>query len=156
MKCIHSVFGLILLAFAFTPALPANLAHAQASETPQDDNAVMAEGALRTLNNGLTSHNAVQFLSAFDPDRMPDYSNFADQVQMFFGTYDNFRVHYQILEVRLVSDKSASVTANLELQADSATGDGPGVGRNGQLHLTISSAKNGWKITGLQPREFFR
>ncbi len=152
MKCIRAVLGFLLLTFAATIALAA---HAQTSDTPQDGDAT-AERALRTLNDGLTSHNPLQFLSAFDHDRMPDYSNFADQVRMFFSTYDNFRVHYQILEVRVTSDNSASVTANLELEGESATGDGPGVGRNGQIHLTIASGKAGWKITDLQPREFFR
>lgn len=135
-------------------------ADAQAAQPGQgeDANAAMfgAEQVMTVLNDGLTGHNSERFLSAFDPDQMQNYSSFADQVRTFFGLYDNFRVHYQILEVHRASNAAATVTANLELEADDAHNDVPGLSRNGQIHLHLSTGKRGWKISDLQPREFFR
>ncbi len=135
-------------------------AYAQAAQPNQGEEAnastVGAEQVMTVLNDGLTGHNSERFLSAFDPDQMQNYSSFADQVRTLFDLYDNFRVHYQILEVRPAPDATATVTANLELQADDAHSNVPGLSRNGQIHLHLSTGKRGWKISDLQPRGFFR
>jgi hypothetical protein len=115
-----------------------------------------AERVMSTLSDGLIGHSTGHFFSAFDRDQMQDYSSFADQVRTFFGQHDNFKVHYQIVEVRATSDRMAAVTANVELEGDDVNSDVPGVSRNGQLHLTLSPGKQGWRITDLQPREFFQ
>ncbi len=160
MECIRARFGRMLLAIALAGLFSAADVMAQATGAQQDEESqpapAAAEQVMHTLSDGLTGNSARNFLSAFDPDQMPDYSNFAGQVRMFFSIYDNFRVHYQIVEVRAKSDRSASVTANVELDGDNANSDVPGPNRAGQLNLQISQGKGGWKITDLQPREFFR
>jgi hypothetical protein len=136
------------------------VAAAQANGSQSEDESratAVAEEVMRTLNDGLAADSAAKFLSVFN-DGMRDYSNFADQVAMFFSMYDNFRVHYRVIEARPISEaeKDLSVIVNVELQADDANNNVPGPNRNGQLHLRMSEGKNGWKITELEPREFFR
>jgi hypothetical protein len=115
-----------------------------------------ADEVMSPIEDGLTSQNPARFLSAFDAEQMPDYENFAGQIRAFFRIYDNFRIHYQILQTQSSSDKSADVIANVQLEGDDAHEMGPGVNRSGQLHIRIVRGSRGWKIVELSPREFFR
>lgn len=159
MKCIHTGIASTLLTLSALLLFFASVSVHGGCAPQQDDSqqaSTAAEQVMTTLNDGLTGHSTREFLSAFDPDRMQDYGNFADQMRRFFALYDNIRVHYQIIDARSAPDKSITVTADIELEGDNANNDVPGVSRSGQLHLRLSRSKSGWKIADLQPREFFR
>jgi hypothetical protein len=146
----------VVIAFCFALMISASFA-VQAQEPATDDASGAAEQVMSALSDGLTGHSAGQFLSAFDSDRMRDYATFADQVRTFLDRYDNFRVHYQIVQAELSSKgEVATVSANLEFEADDINAQAPGLSRNSQVHLTLAQGKRGWKIVDIDPRSLFQ
>lgn len=155
MRYFHSR---VMVAIAMLLLISGGVARAQEDGSQEESQQITsaADEVMSTLEDGLTSQNPARFLSAFDADQMQNYQDFAGQIRAFFRIYDNFRIHYQILQAQATSEKSATVIANVQLEGDDAHEMGPGVSRSGQLHISIVQGNRGWKIVELTPREFFR
>ena len=114
-----------------------------------------AQKLMAQIADGLIGQNPDELLSAFDRDRMPDYWSFADRIRQFFYTYQNFRVHYQILGATATESGKGMATADFQLEGDAPSNNTPGVAHSGELQLTCERSKNGWKITNIT-RGFFQ
>lgn len=113
---------------------------------------------MRRLRNGLVARNADGVLAAFDPDKMPDYSIFSDQIRTFLDNWENVRVYYQIAEInqtRCGNENCGTAQVQFEIEAEDVQGQLPPMHRSAQLQLSFARGNKGWRIVNLTPREFF-
>ena len=105
------------------------------------------------LLQGLQTQNPTQFLSAFDPEFMTNYGQFANQISVLFTQYEGFVGRYH---VRQMGDNPESplVLVQFDLQADS-TSPGAPLRKSSQVRFEFARGKNGWRIVNLTPRGFF-
>ena len=105
------------------------------------------------LLQGLQTHNETQFLSAFDPEFMTNYGQFADQISVLFTQYESFVGRYHVRQMGDNPDRPL-VLVQFDLQADSASPGAP-LRKSSQVRFEFARGKDGWKIVNLTPRGFF-
>ena len=139
------------------------LVHGQSSPPPEpqapasgssDASDQLANQVLREFKRGLETHSSRRFLSAFDPDSFDGYLAFADQVQQFFRIYDPIVIHYGIVQSSVDADHAVALI-ELQMEAAPSQTDGPSIRRDRQMRLTFTHTKKGWKISSLEPANFF-
>jgi hypothetical protein len=113
----------------------------------------VANSVLNDVREGLEGHSQRRMLSAFDPDRLPGYSSFEDQVQALFYKYDSFRVHYRI-DQSTIEDSKGVVLVDFDVE-QIPRGAGAPVHRSGTLRFEMERGRKGWKIVDFSPRGFF-
>lgn len=151
----HARFAILALLFAFTLMAVAKDAPSDKAEPFSD---AVAERLMSQARNGLIAGNANTMLAAFDRDNMSGYGDFASQLRAFFTTWENVRVHYQILRTAATSCATACGTATVqfEMEADNVQSELPGIRRGAQLELTFQRTDKGWRILNLTPRDIFQ
>lgn len=105
------------------------------------------------LLQGLQTQNPNQFLSAFDPEFMINYGQFADQIGVLFNQYESFVGRYHVRQMGDNPDRPL-VLVQFDLQADS-TSPGAQLRKSSQVRFEFARGKNGWRIVNLTPRGFF-
>jgi hypothetical protein len=105
------------------------------------------------LLQGLQTQNPTQFLSAFDPEFMTNYGQFADQIGVLFNQYESFVGRYHVRQTGDNPDRPL-VLVQFDLQADS-TSPGAPLRKSSQVRFEFARGKNGWRIVNLTPRGFF-
>src|SRR6185312_2421358 len=134
---------------------PGNRAADKQSDAGDVFSEEVAEQVIHRLSDGLVQHNARRMLSAFDPDAMSGYTNFANQIQTMFQRYDSFRIHFRIAQVEATSD-GGTATVDFELEEiPRSTDDRLPVRKAEKLLLQMKPGKKGWKIVELEPPDFF-
>ena len=113
----------------------------------------VATAVTRRLRDALEGHNQRLMLSAFDSDKMPDYSGFEGQIEAFFNQYASFRVHLRILQTTAEAEKRIVLT-DIELEALPG-GDAVPVRKHDQIRLELKRSSKGWRIVDVKPRDFF-
>jgi hypothetical protein len=106
------------------------------------------------LQRGMEGHNSYQVLALFDPQQMPDYAQFRDQLRAFFAQYDAIRFRYQLLQV--TSDKNGgSAVAEIEMEATPADPSQGTLRRDTQMRFRLTLGRKGWRLVGFAPADFF-
>ncbi|MGZ4816756.1 MAG: hypothetical protein ACXVZV_15175 [Terriglobales bacterium] len=105
------------------------------------------------LLQGLQTQNPTQFLSAFDPEFMTNYGQFANQISVLFTQYESFVGRYHVRQMGDNPD-SPLVLVQFDLQADSVSPGAP-LRKSSQVRFEFARGKNGWRIVNLTPRGFF-
>ena len=128
----------------------------QAPAAESDDSFSSQEIAAKLLDqirDGLQARNSRKMLAPFDPQRMPGYALFKDQVEAFFAQYDSFRVYIRLVNTSFQQDR-AVVTASFQLDAVPRYNT-VAVRREDELTFELARADQGWKIIDVRPRSFF-
>ena len=129
---------------------------AKKSVPPLDTAAFTPETAVKVMDQllqGLQTHNPNQFLSAFDPEFMTNYGEFANQISVLFTQYENFAGRYHVRQMGDNPDRPL-VLVQFDLQADSASPGAP-LRKSSQVRFEFARGRNGWRIVNLTPRGFF-
>jgi hypothetical protein len=105
------------------------------------------------LLQGLQTQNPTQFLSAFDPQFMTNYGQFADQIGVLFTQYESFVGRYHVQQMGDNPDRPL-VLVQFDLQADSVSPGAP-LRKSSQVRFEFTRGKDGWRIVNLTPRGFF-
>jgi hypothetical protein len=140
---------IVLLASATLPAQTAP----QPQPTPNAFDAQAASRLLLQLSEALQGHSQKQFLALFDLDKMKDGAIFKQQISSFFGQTDSIRVHLNLVDTSIDSDK-ASLAVDTEMEAQPSNGGAP-ARRNEQLNFIVARVGGSWKFVDVQPRSFF-
>jgi hypothetical protein len=131
----------------------------QAQNAPQQQpssNAFDAQTASRLLlqlSEALQGHSQKQFLALFDLDKMKDGALFKQQVNSFFGQTESIRIHLNLVDTSVESDK-ASFAVDAEMETEPRNG-GPIARRNERLTFTVVRVGDKWEFVEVQPRSFF-
>ena len=133
----------------------AAFAQAKQAKTPPTT-AFTPEVAVKLMDQllqGLQTQNPTQFLSAFDPEFMTNYGQFANQISVLFTQYEGFVGRYHVRQMGDNPD-SPLVLVQFDLQADS-TSPGAPLRKSSQVRFEFARGKYGWRIVNLTPRGFF-
>ena len=147
------VFLAAILAVSQERAQP-SAAQAQSRPANPPFSEGVAEGLLSELRDGIVGQDRGATLALFDQERMPDYSDFAERIGLMLERYDSFQVRYQLLQIAEETGANVAIV-DLTLEAIPASENQLPVRRSAQLRFTFSQGKAGWKISDLQPRDFF-
>jgi hypothetical protein len=109
---------------------------------------------LAKFQRGIEDHNLERTLSIFDPDAMQDFPRFRDQMVAFFRLYDSIKFRYQLLQVNETKD-TGFATADVDMDADPADILSTQHRRTTQMRFQIKRIGAVWKVTDLQPIDFF-
>jgi len=127
---------------------------ARAEPANQSFSGEVAEGLVGQFCDGIVGLDREATLAVFDRERMPDYSAFAEQIGLMFAHYDSFQVRYELLQIAGEAGANLALI-DFTLEAVPAGENQLPVRRSAQLRFTFSQGKAGWKVSDLQPREFF-
>jgi hypothetical protein len=114
----------------------------------------VAAQVLNVIRDGLQNHSPGRMLLAFDPDRLPNYLTFEDQIHSYFNQYDSFRSYFRILQTS-TEDTHGIVLAEWQIES-SRDSTGPPQRRDTQVRFELAPGKNGWQIVNFSPRNFFQ
>jgi hypothetical protein len=118
----------------------------------QEFSPAVPEQVLAKLRTAIVQEDQQAALACFDP-AMPDFAPFADSVRSLFTRYTAFRVRYHILPSGDGSGNMAIVEFTVEA---TPTGDNrPAERRSKQIRFTFGRSDRGWRVSDLQPRDFF-
>jgi hypothetical protein len=121
----------------------------------QEFSSAVADVLVARIGEGLAGHDRKTLLSAFDKDDFQDYTAIKEQVNALMEAYRSFRVHYHVDSFAPNPDGTASIHASFQIEQVPATGYGLPLRRDANLVLTASHAKQGWRVTGFTPADFF-
>jgi hypothetical protein len=147
-SCATAIFAALLFA-AMVQAQNAP----QPQPTPGAFAAQTASRLLLQLSEALQGHSQKQFLALFDLDRMKGGPLFKQQISSFFGQTDSIRVHLNLVDTSLGSDK-AKLSVDAQMEAAPSNGGAP-ERRNEQLNFVVARVGDKWKFVDVQPRSFF-
>ena len=128
---------------------PASPADSQLSDLSDE----IIRDVLSSLQRGMEAHNLDLVLSVFDPDAMPNYPRFHDQMLASFRLHDQIRFRYQLLQVAGEKDTAFAV-ADIDMATDSDDILATSQHRSTQLRFQLKRTPQGWRIIGLKPAEF--
>src|ERR1039457_7042758 len=119
--CRPALLSVVLLATGLQCGLLAQNQQPPAAEPaqpPAEEKLDLSDQVIRDvfgpLQRGMEGHNPYRVRGLFDPEQMPDYAQFRDQLRAFFAQYDAIRFRYQLLQV--TSDKNGgSAVAEIEM-----------------------------------------
>jgi len=131
---------------------------AEPAQPPAEEKLDLSDQVIRDvfgpLQRGMEGHNPYQVLALFDPEQMPDYAQFRDQLRAFFAQYDAIRFRYQLLQV--TSDKNgSSAVAEIEMEATPADPSQGTLRRDTQMRFRLTLGRKGWRLVGFAPADFF-
>ena len=158
MQSLICVFLLLAVVPVFSRERVAPLSAQVESPSADQPSSALSEGAaenlLSQLSEGIVGQDRAKILGLFDRERMPDYSDFAEQIGLMLDRYDSFRVRYRFLQL---ADEAAAHAAIVDftLEAIPASENQLPVRGSAQLRFSFSRGNEGWKISDIQPREFF-
>ena len=116
--------------------------------------AAVVDTVLKRVNAGFTAHSAPIVLSAFDRTRMRDYPRFAAQLQSSFSQYESFQLHFHVAQFSGQGD-TGRATVEVVYEATPLSDLSPPVRKGDQLRFEFARTPQGWKITAMQPWNFF-
>ena len=125
----------------------------QQQPSPSALDAQTASRLLLQLSEALQGHSQKQFLGLFDLDRMKDGPLFKQQINSFFGQADSIRVHLNLVDTSVDSEK-AGLAVDAEIEAQPRDGGAP-TRRNERLNFAVAKVGDRWKFVDVQPRSFF-
>jgi hypothetical protein len=150
--------GLLLIIAVILVAPRQTALGAAAPERAQPDRQPFSEEVvqdlLSKLYEGIIAQDRAGTLGLFDRERMPGYADFASRIELMLGRYDSFRVGYRLLQTSEGTGTNAAMV-DFTLEAIPADENQLPVRASAQLRFTFSRGEGGWKISDLQPREFF-
>ena len=109
---------------------------------------------LTKFQRGMEDHSLDRVLSIFDPDAMPDFPRFRDQMVAFFRLHDSIKFRYQLLQVN-ESKETGFATADVDMDALPADSLPTERRRTTQMRFQLKRVGTVWKVTDLQPIDFF-
>lgn len=109
---------------------------------------------LTKFQRGMEDHSLDRVLSIFDADAMQDFPRFRDQMVAFFRLHDSIKFRYQLLQVNESKD-TGFATADVDMDADPADILPTVRRRTAQLRFQLKRVGAVWKVTDLQPIDFF-
>lgn len=141
----------IFIALLFCVILRAQNAPQQ-QPTPAFDVEVGSRLLLQ-LSEALQGHSQNQFLDLFDLNKMKDGALFKQQINSFFSQTESIRVHLNLVDTSIDSDK-ANIAVDAEMEAEPRNG-GAITRRNERLNFVVARASDRWKFVDVQPQSFF-
>ena len=109
---------------------------------------------LSNFQRGFETLSIDKVLEGFDPQDMPDYSDFRAQLVAFFRLHDRVKLRYQLLQVSADGD-SCTATVDLEMEDDPSDTLPTPQRRSTQMRFQLKREAKGWRIIGLRPADFF-
>ena len=109
---------------------------------------------LTKFQRGMEDHSLDRVLAVFDADAMQDFPRFRDQMMAFFRLHDSIKFRYQLLQVNESKD-TGFATADVEMDADPADILPTVHRRTAQMRFQLKRVGTVWKVTDLQPMDFF-
>jgi hypothetical protein len=138
------------------PLLFITAAAPQASPPSDSFSVAVADHVLGSFRDALMAQNQTRTTALFDPDRMPDYPEFANALGQLFQDhnqkYESLRVRFHILQTD--EDTGAAMVA-FTLEATPASPEQMPVQHSGQLRFNFARVGKEWKIVNVQPRNLF-
>jgi hypothetical protein len=140
------------IALLLCVGLPAqDAAHQQ--PTPAAFDAQTGSRMLLQLSEALQGHSQKQFLGLFDLGKMKEGALFKQQTNSFFTQTESIRLHLNLVDTSMDSDK-ANIAVDAEMEAQPSNGGAP-ARRNEQLRFVVARVGDSWKFVDVQPRSFF-
>lgn len=115
----------------------------------------VASQLLTQITQGLIARNQKQVLAAFDLSKMRDGALFRQQMVSFIAHAENIRIYFHVTQA---SGETANGQAEAEVQMEADPRDSNNtvpIRKQARLHFAAQSTPDGWKFTGVQPRNFF-
>ncbi len=138
------------------PATPGHSGDASVSPASQafDLSDEITRDVLTNFQRGIETHNLDKVLDVFDPDGMKDYAQFRDQMTAFFRLHDSIKFRYQLLQATADKDQGSAVV-DVDMEAESIDILPTTQRHSTQMRFQLKRGAKGWKVTGLQPQNFF-
>jgi hypothetical protein len=127
---------------------------AQEQPAPEQFSDGDMDKVLRDMREGLEGHTSRRFLSVFADKQMDGYLSFHEQIEQFFEQYDDFRIHYRIIQSSAEGTKGVALV-ELQMEAIPRIGSGAPLRRDQQIRFELERGKKGWKVVDFRPRDFF-
>jgi len=121
----------------------------------QEFNSDVADVLVGRIGEGLAGHDRKTLLSAFDKDEFQDYTAMKEQVNAVMEAYRSFRLHYHVDSFAPNPDGTATIHSSFQIEQTPAANFGLPIRRDANLILTASRTKQGWRVTGFTPANFF-
>jgi hypothetical protein len=125
----------------------------QMQPSPAAFDAQTASHLLLQLSESLQGQSQKHFLELFDLSRMKEGALFRQQVSSFFSKTISIRVHLNLVDSSLGTDK-ATLAVDAEMEAEPGAG-GAITRRNERLTFSVGRVGDKWKFVEVQPRSFF-
>lgn len=125
----------------------------QKQPTPSAFDEQAGSRLLAQLSEALQGQSQKHFLELFDLSRMKDGALFRQQIGSFFSKTISIRVHMNLADTSVESDK-ATLAVDAQMEAEPGAG-GAITRRNGRLTFAVARVGDKWKFVEVQPRSFF-
>lgn len=118
------------------------------------------ERTIESLRVALEGHSLRSFMESVDPVMFDDYAGFEEQIDRLLRESGELRVLLRVANVQVrsaVKDQPARAQAQVDAEMAVAPKDKPGESwrRHAQLTMSFEYSVKGWRLTRLQPRDFF-
>jgi|SRR5215468_10565370 len=114
----------------------------------------VAQSLLQKLADGLEGYSDRMMFSAFDQNKMEGFVTFQQQVVALFRRSDSFRVHFRIAQTGTEEGKGVALV-EFEVEVIPRAADQQPARKRDQLRFEMERGEKGWKVTDVQPRDFF-
>jgi hypothetical protein len=156
--CVLLVLAVTLVLSQESAQASRSRAQSQPKQTPaaadQPFSEAVAESLLSALSEAILGQDQAAALALFDQDRMPDYSDFAERVGAILRQYESFRVNYHLVQTFEETGQNLAIV-EFTLEAFPASDAGLPIRRSAQLRFSFTRGEKSWKISDVQPRDFF-
>jgi hypothetical protein len=114
----------------------------------------VARNVLNDLRDGFEGHSQRLVISAFDDEKLDGYLSFEDALQAMFARYDEFRVHFRILQSTVEGPKGV-ILVDFQLEEVPRGTTSVPQRKSAQVRFELERGRKGWKIVDFSPRGFF-
>jgi hypothetical protein len=101
----------------------------------------IVERLLNNLRNAFEGEDRTQTLALFDREQMPDYSEFADNIGLFFQLYEPIRVQYRVVQTVDEAEKRVAIV-EFTVEGTLASDTQPPARRTEQLRFKFGFSRH--------------
>lgn len=118
------------------------------------------ERTIESLRLALEGHSLRSFMEGIDPVMFDDYAGFEERLERLLQETSELRVLFRVANVQVrpaVKDQPARAQAQVDAEMVFTPKDKPQASQRKSASLTMSFeyGAKGWRLTRLQPRDFF-
>ena len=118
------------------------------------------ERTIESLRVALEGHSLRSFMEGVDPVMFDDYAGFEERLERLLRERGELRVFFRTANVQVrpaVKNQPARAQAQIDAEMVFAPKDKPDQSqrRHAQLLMNFEYSAKGWRLTRLQPRDFF-
>lgn len=118
------------------------------------------ERVIESLRTALEGHSLRSFMDRLDPVMFDDYAGFEERTDRLLRETTELRVNFRVANVQVrpaAKEQPARAQAQVDAEMIFSTKAKPGesVRRHAQLTMSFEYSAQGWRLTRLQPKDFF-